>query len=299
MYYDPKLIGLTTVRQSGDEALCLCPYHDDRHPSASFNVRKGLFFCYTCGASKNAQQLAKDLGGEVVDLTMSDPTVALPRLEDEYEAWSKFLGFPWALNNDYLRSRQVTNYQVINHRIMDYNGRGVIFPMMNLKEDVGVVVRQLEREPRYLILGKRPPVWPMDLIPQMTEADRIFVVEGVFGVLRLEKFGQTAIATLGTGGVNRALRFINSNPGIFEGRTVGLMDADLPGKVAAAKFIMNGIPVVHMNRKDPDEWTQDTWDGLKSRFDELTCDSVYELVKTIKRGDRDKFFEAMNRLEGE
>lgn len=34
----------------GDEFLVRCPEHDDRRPSASVNVKKGLWTCYACGA---------------------------------------------------------------------------------------------------------------------------------------------------------------------------------------------------------------------------------------------------------
>ena len=30
---------------------CLCPFHDDRHPSLSFKVSKNTFRCFVCGAS--------------------------------------------------------------------------------------------------------------------------------------------------------------------------------------------------------------------------------------------------------
>ncbi len=30
---------------------CLCPFHDDRHPSLSFLVRRNTFHCFVCGAS--------------------------------------------------------------------------------------------------------------------------------------------------------------------------------------------------------------------------------------------------------
>ena len=30
---------------------CLCPFHDDRHPSLSFHVRRNTFRCFVCGAS--------------------------------------------------------------------------------------------------------------------------------------------------------------------------------------------------------------------------------------------------------
>ena len=38
---------------------CLCPFHDDHHPSMSLNVRRNTFRCFVC-----------DAHGDVIDLTM-------------------------------------------------------------------------------------------------------------------------------------------------------------------------------------------------------------------------------------
>ena len=37
----------------------LCPFHDDRHPSLHFDVRRNRFKCFSCGES-----------GDVIDLVM-------------------------------------------------------------------------------------------------------------------------------------------------------------------------------------------------------------------------------------
>jgi hypothetical protein len=42
--YDPVALGLQVAKVSGDEALCFCPYHNDAHRSAAFNMKSGLFF---------------------------------------------------------------------------------------------------------------------------------------------------------------------------------------------------------------------------------------------------------------
>lgn len=39
-------LGLQVVRHK-----CLCPFHDDRHPSLSFSVSRNSFRCFVCGAS--------------------------------------------------------------------------------------------------------------------------------------------------------------------------------------------------------------------------------------------------------
>ena len=39
-------LGLRVTRHK-----CLCPFHDDRHPSLSFRVSKNTYRCFVCGAS--------------------------------------------------------------------------------------------------------------------------------------------------------------------------------------------------------------------------------------------------------
>lgn len=39
------------TRGRGNERMFLCPAHDDHSPSASVNVAKGVWYCYTCHAS--------------------------------------------------------------------------------------------------------------------------------------------------------------------------------------------------------------------------------------------------------
>jgi DNA primase len=45
-------------RMSGDEAVALCPSHDDMHPSWSCNTKSGVHHCFSCGFSGNLASLA-------------------------------------------------------------------------------------------------------------------------------------------------------------------------------------------------------------------------------------------------
>ena len=47
--------------QTKEQALGLCPFHNDRKPSFSCNLATGLWFCHGCGASGNAEQFASML----------------------------------------------------------------------------------------------------------------------------------------------------------------------------------------------------------------------------------------------
>lgn len=46
-YYSEKL---NKFHPKGREATALCPFHDDRKPSFSVNLKTGAFLCFSCGA---------------------------------------------------------------------------------------------------------------------------------------------------------------------------------------------------------------------------------------------------------
>jgi len=45
--------GVVIKSFSGDQALALCPWHDDSTPSLSISRKKKLYHCFGCGASGN------------------------------------------------------------------------------------------------------------------------------------------------------------------------------------------------------------------------------------------------------
>ena len=56
---------LQKVKASGqNQYVALCPFHEDRNPSFSFNADNGLYCCHSgnCGVSGNAYQYAMDVG---------------------------------------------------------------------------------------------------------------------------------------------------------------------------------------------------------------------------------------------
>jgi len=48
---------------SGEEMFALCPYHEEKTPSFSLNVEKGVFYCFGCGESGNIYHLVEHLTG--------------------------------------------------------------------------------------------------------------------------------------------------------------------------------------------------------------------------------------------
>lgn len=60
-------------RPSGGEIEFQCPVHDDTHPSAGWNKKKGVWNCLACGAKGDSADLARRLGVLEADKTASSP----------------------------------------------------------------------------------------------------------------------------------------------------------------------------------------------------------------------------------
>ena len=54
-------IGVQKIKYTGSQGLGLCPLHDDRKPSFSFNSDTGLWNCFSGCGSGNLYQLAERL----------------------------------------------------------------------------------------------------------------------------------------------------------------------------------------------------------------------------------------------
>jgi hypothetical protein len=225
---DPQALGLETFKVSGDEVQVICPFHDDHLPSASFNIKKGVMYCYACGISMYARQLADELGGHVYKL--KDASL-LNQVRDERE-WRQFLHAPLAIDHPYLMKRKVTNDQIKKHQIKKLHN-GIAIPLIKRGQTCGVLVRRTLRErgvPRYIHYGEKPPVFPFG--DQFRLQRYPLLVEGVFAYLRAELFGIKTFANLGANPSFGNLRYFNGR------KPTILFDPDFAGYVGAAKFIL-------------------------------------------------------------
>lgn len=260
MLYDPELLGLQVTRRTGkEEVMVFCPYHHDTNPSATYNLIKGVFHCFGCQTAKTAKQIAEDLGGRLVPMfTMPDGYLRRP--EDDYE-WVKLLANENATSNKYLESRDVADIQVIAHQLLQ-NDDGIIFPILDkFDQVVGVQIRHYTRRPKYLFYGQRQPIWPWRHLLPTRAGTTVYVTEGVFGVLNFERKGwgegNTAVSMMGASTVENCARCLNAIGYI---KPVAVMDEDDAGYLAAAKFILLGIPAVsHDFGRDPDDWSREDW----------------------------------------
>lgn len=252
MVFNPYSLGLDVRNHSGNEVLVLCPYHNDKHASAEFNVTTGLFHCFTCGVSATAKQVAKKLGGTVD----AEVKRIVPKAVD-YN-WRPLLGAPLAINNAYLLGRGVENWQIEKYGIRQVNA-GIIIPLFTTSGRIcGVIARRYDGQPKYQILGERPALWPYPTVVQRNPRHRLALVEGVFGFLAAERAKIEAAATLTCRASEEACSWLNRGP-------VGVCyDDDKAGWLGAGKVIEN-VPTasavvsgVEYDMATPDQW-QEIW----------------------------------------
>ena len=58
-----KVTGIKVKNRTRSQAQCHCPYHNDKHPSLSVNLVKGVYHCHSCKRSGTLPQLVYDLTG--------------------------------------------------------------------------------------------------------------------------------------------------------------------------------------------------------------------------------------------
>lgn len=287
---DPQALGLEITQIVGDEAYCKCPYHDDTRQSAEFNVEKGVFYCFGCHTSKTAEQLADDLGGEVVG------TVSI-QLSEEFgteKDWLPFLRSRPAFSSEYLERREVTRWQISKHQIK-MTERHVVFPLADeWGEITGVQIRATDgSEPKYKILGQKNTFWNEREIYQGGD---VFIVEGVFGALRGELAGFRTAAILGSGSAAAAAEFLSRSIvyescedlyqyQILRTRPYAIMDPDYAGLLAAAKFVTWGIPVI-LTDDAPDDLTVTAWSHYCNNPQKFATLNIYDVISKSDQPER-------------
>lgn len=238
--WDPAALGLQIVRVSGVEAKLRCPFHFDQTPSAMFNLTNGLFHCFGCGHSANVYQLVKEFGGELLKIELS----LIPHFDEPDHEWRNLSLSKLANRNKYLQSRGVTIDQINNFSIMRHK-EGILFPIFDKRGlMIGIQERRYYLEPKYMLHGERTPVWPMKNL----KYENLLLVEGVFGVLRAEKYGYNAVCTMGASAIPQAAK-------VLEGHNVKIVfDNDLAGHLGAYSFMrLHSTSSVYLPGTEVDE----------------------------------------------
>lgn len=272
---DPFALGLDVAKISGTECTVLCPFHPDSHPSASFNLDKGLFYCFACGASANATQLAKLFGGFI----RRTPAERIRGDAKGPAEWEFLLSFPLAYSNEYLHSRRVSDALVDQYQIRGGKD-GVLIPLKDKHGNLtGMLERRYAKQPKYVIHGVRPQLWPFENLHSTPKEETLFVTEGVFGVLNAARAGVKAVALLSATGVASAVNFLSGR------RVIAVFDPDYSGLFGAAKMVVHGHESL-FPLKIADEMTLTEW--RRTGSSPKTTRRVYDLADQAETNDERK-----------
>lgn len=287
--YDPAVLNLQVRHWVGqDEVMCTCPFHDDSDPSLAFNIKSGLFICYGCGARGTAAKLARQTGGYAYRTHVTAPA------HHQDVEWLNLVGAQYAYDDPYLISRGVTNDQVERFGIKRHS-LGIVVPLYDARSNlVGALMRKREGKVRYLTLGEKPPLWPLQLMRgyQVEHRGRFALVEGVFGVLAADRAGVPALATLGAAVKSDAGRYL------AEARPLVLFDADQAGYIGAGRVLKLSpmatvvVPGVEADELTPTQW-RDFWAG---QLGVRTAD-IARLAALS--GDRQRFYSLLPKVDGQ
>jgi len=133
-----------TYQPSGpDEVKCLCPVHDDEHPSVSLNLEKNVWICHAsqCKAKGDIIALLAYIGKVQRKTIIADLLTRYPELEDikivDQKRVEKFHQAIWNSGPflQELYKRGVTDEDIREQRI-GFNGERIIIPIYNLQKQI-------------------------------------------------------------------------------------------------------------------------------------------------------------------
>ena len=194
----------------------LCPFHDDRHPSLHFNVRKNRFRCYVCGEQ-----------GRTIDLVMKQLRLtffeACKWLADdsniiisEYTSKVKKQTEPPSVNIDSLlplvaqpvlteeARKFLFEERKLNPRVIDWCGissthTDLIIPYFGIEGNlIGMQWRYLRSDkskPRFRFpKGSQCGIYNLPVLKQLREGEPLFICEGASDCWAMLSSGHKAIA---------------------------------------------------------------------------------------------------------
>ena len=194
----------------------LCPFHDDRHPSLHFNVRKNRFRCYVCGEQ-----------GRTIDLVMKQLRLtffeACKWLADdsniiisEYTSKVKKQTEPPSVNIDSLlplvaqpvlteeARKFLFEERKLNPRVIDWCGissthTDLIIPYFGIDGNlIGMQWRYLgsdKSKPRFRFpKGSQCGIYNLPVLKQLREGEPLFICEGASDCWAMLSSGHKAIA---------------------------------------------------------------------------------------------------------
>jgi DNA primase len=226
---------------------CFSGMHEDKNPSLSFNLEKGVFNCFSCGFKGNTQQFFSGLGITETPTLNSKIGIKINKLKKKLELIrdGTEVRMPEPIINitHAFKGISAKTLKDFNAFFTDSNGFSeyVCIPIYQHKklrfvEGRYKVLNSTSEMPKYLRKPNGVSVsnilFPLDKI---TDFSHIILVEGLFDVLKLHDLGYTnSLCIFGTQNFGTEKAKLLDEYGCR--KVTILMDGDAAGKNAASKI---------------------------------------------------------------
>ena len=194
----------------------LCPFHDDHHPSLSFNVRKNTYRCFVCDAHggtidlvmrmlhKDFKEACEWLGGSATQ-SLSYPVTQSPHKAFDASRYEKFFERPWlsAAAKTFLFDQRRLDPRVIRWcRLSSWRDRQgtdwLQIPYYDKEGKlIGIQNRNLQRgaQPRFRFpKGSQCTIYNLPILNLLKEGEALYITEGASDCWAMLSAGHKAIA---------------------------------------------------------------------------------------------------------
>lgn len=188
-----------------EEFSICCPFHDDRSPSLSINVRKGVWICHAgCGGGTLRQFLERYTGEKIYELGLPDSSFADLLEEDETEDAGPLIevSLPFKIGQvpAWIFDRDFTKRALKKWGCGMTDAGDLVIPVLDEhSRTVGWVCRQANgRLPKYVYnsgLKTSKIVFGVNRIPVRCEL--LCVTEGTLDTIWMDQNGFMSVALLG------------------------------------------------------------------------------------------------------
>ena len=206
---------------------CLCPFHEDRHPSLTFSNRHNRYRCFVCGAHgrpidlvmnmehltfpQACRWLASDTGVILHHSVTHTPTKADAPKPFQAERYLGMLQHPWLSDTarDFLFTERMLDRRVIRWcrlnswqdrqgsqwlQIPYFDTRGYLVGIQNRNLDCRIPGKE-SLQPRFRFPpGSRCSIYNMQILPMLSPGESLFITEGCSDCWAMLSSGHKAIA---------------------------------------------------------------------------------------------------------
>ena len=191
-----------------EEVMINCPFHSDRRESCALNLEKGVWICFAgCGqgglkgfikeySGKSWDEINADIQEEELDLDWNflDEIITEqePTKYEEPEGLETVPDSHWIYKRGFTKST-IERWDCRINKYLDF-----MLPVKNIDNEVlGWIARRMNAIPKYMYSKGFSKARALFGINQISDTNKIYLVEGALDCMWLNQHGYSSLAILG------------------------------------------------------------------------------------------------------